>query len=248
MDAEEQGGYEMSITLGARVFRSFERPSAELVYLFNGIPSSNIGDIANRLYCTNGELHALNDRPLLGPAFTVKVPAGDNLMIHLALDLAQEGDILVIDGAGETNRSLFGEMMLSYAQKRGLSGIVIDGAVRDLDFCRRAQIPIYAKAVTPQGPYKNGPGEINVPVCCGGQVVFPGDILVGDGDGIVVVRPEQAREIADLARAKMEREIMQRGTTADGSYLKEHEASFLTQAKRKGIVLIDEAYQRHSYQ
>jgi len=237
----------MSITLGARVFRSFDRPSAELVRLFEGIPSSNIGDIANRLFCTNGDLHALNDRPLLGTAYTVKVPAGDNLMIHLALDLAQEGDILVIDGAGATERSLFGEMMLLYAQKKGLGGIVIDGAVRDLDFCRRAEIPVYAKAATPQGPYKNGPGEINVPVCCAGQVVFPGDILVGDTDGIVVVHPEQAPELAKLARAKMEGETAQRGTTADGSYLPEHEASFLAQAQGKGVVFSDEAYRRPAY-
>lgn len=234
----------MAITLGARVFKNVERPAKELIERFRGIPSSNIGDIANRLYCTNANIRALNDKPLLGPAFTVKVPAGDNMMIHVALDLAQEGDILVVDGAGVTERSLMGEMMLIYAQKRKLGGVVIDGAVRDLDYCRQAEIPVYAKAVTPQGPYKNGPGEINVPVCCGGQVVFPGDIIAGDADGIVVIHPEQAEELAEIAKKKMDGETAQRRTTADGSHLEKHKEAYFALLEKNKITVSEDTYDR----
>ena len=234
----------MSITLGARVYKNINRPSGEAMKQFEGIPSSNIGDYCNRLYCSNGTLRAFNDKMLLGPAFTVKVPAGDNLLIHLALDLAQEGDVLVIDGAGMTDRSLLGEMMIIYAEKRKLGGIVVDGAIRDSDYASRAGIPIYAAGVTPQGPYKNGPGEINVPVCCAGQVVMPGDIIAGDADGIVVIHPEQVDELAAIAQKKMAGEIEQRGTTADGSYLIKHREQFEKATEKAGVILLDEAFQQ----
>ena len=155
------------------------------------------------------EIIPFNDKPLLGPAFTVKVPAGDNLMLHRALDLAKPGDIIVVDGEGYGHRSLMGEMMLDYAVRRGIAGFVIDGMVRDGGALKDAPIPFYAVGTTPQGPYKNGPGEINVPIACGGQVVFPGDILAGDEDGIVVIRPEWAEELAELAVEKHEKELIE---------------------------------------
>ena len=103
-------------------------------------------------------------------------------------------------------RSLCGEMMFSEAISRGIAGFVVNGCIRDTDCLARIGFPVYACGVTPQGPWKNGPGEINVPICCGGQVVRPGDILVGDPDGIVVVPQEFAAEIAPLARKKYEGE------------------------------------------
>lgn len=195
--------------IGFRIYKDFERPPVELVERFRGIPSSNIGDILNRLSCMRHEICPFNDNELLGVAFTVKAPAGDNLVLHKALDLAKPGDIIVVDGEGCEDRSLIGEMMFTYAEKRGIRGFVIDGAIRDVDAARRSSMAIYARAVTPQGPYKFGPGEINVPVACGGQVVFPGDILVGDADGIVVIRPEYAGELADEAAVKHEKEVQE---------------------------------------
>lgn len=196
----------MKEKVGFRIYKDFERPSRELVERFKGIPSSNIGDILNRLYCMRHEICPFNDNELLGVAFTVKAPAGDNLVLHKALDLAKPGDIIVVDGEGCRDRSLIGEMMFTYAERRGIKGFVIDGAIRDVDAARTSSMAIYATAVTPQGPYKFGPGEINVPVACGGQVVFPGDILVGDADGIVVIRPEFAAELADEAVVKHAKE------------------------------------------
>lgn len=196
----------MAIIVGNRIYTDIKRPDRELIEKFRGIPSSNIGDMMNRLYCMNGSMKAYTNKWLLGPAFTVKVPEGDNVFLHLAMELAQPGDIIVVDGAGCTTRSLMGEMMFTYSQSKGIGGYVIDGAIRDVYSLEQLNMPVYAKAVTPQGPLKNGPGEINVPVCCGGQVVMPGDILVGDGDGICVIRKEEAETVYEAARKKMEKE------------------------------------------
>lgn len=193
----------MPTKIGFRIFSKIDRPDPELVQKFKGIPSSNINDEMNRLFCTNGSIKLLNDvDSMVGTAFTVKAPIGDNLVFHRALDMAQPGDIIVVDGGGAMDRSLAGEIMLTFAEKKGIAGIVVDGVLRDIDGIKRSKMPIYAKGITPQGPFKNGPGEINVPVCCGGCVVFPGDILVGDQDGVVVIRPQDAEEVLAAAQKK----------------------------------------------
>lgn len=179
------------ITIGNRIFTEFTRSDPTLIEKFRGLPSSNINDEMNRLYCMHDYIRLLNParaKPLLGTAITVKAPIGDNLFFHKALDMAQPGDVIVVDGASGCNRSLAGEIMMRFAAKKGLAGIVVDGCLRDLDGIELLDMPIYAKGITPQGPWKFGPGEVNVPVACGGQVVFPGDILAGDKDGIVVIR------------------------------------------------------------
>jgi regulator of RNase E activity RraA len=206
----------MPRSVGLRIFTDTKKPDRALVEGFAGIPSSNIGDEMNRLYCMSACIHPLNDIPLLGVAITVKVPIGDNLMFHRALDIAQPGDVIVVDGAGAVDRSLAGEIMITYAWKKGLAGIVVDGSLRDLDGIKKSGISVYAKGICPQGPYKNGPGEINVPVCCGGIAVLPGDILVGDGDGVVVIRPEDAPEILEKARKKLADETQKLERYASG--------------------------------
>lgn len=192
----------MQTNVGCRIFDNIRRPSHELIDKFKGIPSSNINDEMNRLYCMHEYIRLLNPRnsvQLLGVAFTVKVPQGENLMFHRALDMAQPGDVIVVDGGSGVNRALCGELMMTLAAYRGIAGVIIDGCIRDLDGIETLTMPVYARGVTPQGPWKNGPGEINVPVSCGGQVVLPGDILVGDRDGIVVIRPEDAAYVAEKA-------------------------------------------------
>ena len=193
------------ITIGNRIFTQVQRPAPEVIARFQGLPSSNINDEMNRLYCMHDYICLLNParaKPLLGTAITVKAPIGDNLFFHQALDMAQPGDIIVVDGASGCNRSLAGEIMMRFACKKGLAGIVVDGCLRDLDGIELLDMPIYAKGVTPQGPWKFGPGEVNVPIACGGQVVFPGDILVGDKDGIVVIRRQDAEAVAEVAQKK----------------------------------------------
>lgn len=211
----------MKNNVGFRIFKDFVRPDPALVELFRGIPTSNIGDNMNRMYSMRSYLKPFNDVPLLGVALTVKAPMGDNLMIHAAMDLAKPGDIIVVDGESCEDRALAGEMMLTYAEGLGIGGFIFDGAIRDIDGIRNASIPVYAKAVTPQGPFKNGPGEINVPISCGGQVVFPGDILVGDSDGIVVIRPTDALELAEISRKKHAQEEEKLAIQRGGDVLKQ---------------------------
>ena len=193
------------ITIGKRVFTEITRAPREVVEMFRDLPSSNINDEMNRLYCMHDYMKLLNPgkaKQLLGTAITVKAPIGDNLYFHQALDMAQPGDIIVVDGGSDNNRSLAGEIMMRFAAKKGLAGIVVDGGLRDLDGIEKLEMPIYAKGITPQGPFKFGPGEVNVPIACGGQVVFPGDILVGDPDGIVVIRRQDAEAVAEVAQKK----------------------------------------------
>lgn len=197
--------------IGNRIFTEVERPAPEIIEMFRGLPSSNINDEMNRLFCMHDYIKLLNPDSalqLLGPAITVRAPVGDNLFFHQALDMAQPGDIIVVDGGSGCSRSLAGEIMMRFAQKKGIAGFVVDGCLRDWDGITKLTMPVYAKGITPQGPFKNGPGEINVPIACGGQVVFPGDILVGDLDGIVVVRRQDAERVAEAAREKKAKEDM----------------------------------------
>ena len=193
--------------VGFREILNFKRPDAKLVEMFRGIPSSNIDDNMSRLYGVARGLVPFNHTPLLGPAFTVKVPAGDNLMFHRALDIAKPGDILVIDGGGGTDRALCGEIMVRYAMHRKLGGFVVNGYIRDSEAIAKLDFPVYALGKSPNGPYKNGPGEIGVPVVAGGIAILPGDILAGDFDGVAVIRQEVALEIAVRALEQNRREI-----------------------------------------
>lgn len=232
----------MAINAGKRIFQDVNRPSRELVEAFRGLPSSNINDEINRLFCMHAYIRLLNPESagqLLGTAITVRAPIGDNLMFHQALDMAQPGDIIVVDGGSGDNRSLAGEIMLRFAAEKGLAGIVVDGCLRDLDGIRTLSMPVYAKGITPQGPFKNGPGEINVPVAVGGQV-----ILVGDSDGIVVIRPQDAPEIAKAAREKKEKEDKTFETMRHSvdEYAQKHSKSTEKRMDGKGIALLSDIY------
>jgi len=227
--------------IGFRIF-DVTRPDRALVERFRGIPSSNINDMMNRLYNTDATIKSLNNKEMLGTAVTVRAPLGDNMMFHRALDIAQPGDVLVVDGGGCNERSLAGEIMITYAAKKGLAGIVVNGALRDLDGILKQDIPVYATGITPQGPYKNGPGEINVPVCCGGVVVMPGDILVGDLDGIVVIRKEDAHLVIDEATEKFAKETQKlEGYRVKGIDEDKHTAAWIKKTEESGVVTIKEA-------
>lgn len=207
--------------IGCKVIQNFVRPDRKLVDLFKGMPVANIDDCMNRTAAVDPRIKPLNKTPLLGPAFTVKVPEGDNLMFHKSMDMAKPGDVIVIDAGGDINRSIFGELMITYCKSRGIAGVIVDGSVRDADELAEMDIAIYAKGVTPNGPYKNGPGEINTTISFGGKVIRPGDIIVGDGDGIVVIKPEDAEALAALTRAVQEKEAgIMAGIVNKGSYIR----------------------------
>lgn len=230
----------MTVDVGNRIFTKIQRAERSLVEQFRDIPSSNIGDTMHRLYCMRETISRIgrHDTCMLGTAFTVKVPDGDNAFIHRALDLAQSGDVLVIDGNGCISRALLGEIMMTYAQNKGITGIVVDGAIRDSEALDRLELPVYAVAVTPQGPYKNGPGEINVPVSCGGQVVFPGDILVGDADGVCVIRANEASAVLEEVKKKYETEriLLERYHTS-GNNTDKHESTYVALIEKLGTTI-----------
>jgi len=197
--------------VGFRVFGAIDRPARSLIEGFSGIPVANIADNMNRMSCLDARIRPVNAIPLLGPAFTVKARAGDNLLLHKALDLAKAGDIVVVDAQGDLSNAIMGELMVLWAIKRGIGGFVIDGAIRDVGTIRKLGIPVYAAGVTPAGPFKDGPGEINTPISCGGIVIHPGDILVGDEDGVVAIAPADAIELLEKSRSKSlaEQKIME---------------------------------------
>ena len=171
------------MAVGCRIRRNFERPAKELVEAFRGIPVANIDDNCGRIAAVDASIYPLNPKArLLGTAFTVNAPAGDNLLFHKALDMAQPGDVIVLANKGSMSRALCGEIMSSYAKSRGLAGIIIDGCVRDSYTLSQMDFLVYAKGVTPNGPYKNGPGKMNFPVSFACIIINPGDIIVGKGE------------------------------------------------------------------
>ena len=177
---------------------------------FAKLAVANISDVMSR---TNGTVDL---RPfhkggkILGRAFTVKTAPGDNLMVHKAIDMAAPGDVIVVDAGGPQRNAIIGEIMSTLAASRKLAGMVIDGPIRDVDSIRKNKFPVFARSISHRGPYKEGPGEINVTVSIDGMVVHPGDIIVGDHDGLFAIRPEGADALAKLVEAveKKEKNIL----------------------------------------
>jgi len=165
-----------------------------------------ISDNLSRLPAAEGLRAFHAGGTMVGSAFTVRTRPGDNLVIHQALELIRPGEVLVVDGGGDVSRALLGEIMMTLAQTRAAAGIVIDGAVRDTAALRAATLPCFARASIHRGPYKNGPGEIDVPVSIGGMVVSPGDIVVGDEDGVVAFPLTIAAALLAAVRAQEVRE------------------------------------------
>ena len=197
---------------GFRFKTDFERPPAEVVELYRslmnetGCLTGNVGDCIGR--CAAMDSRVANLAPgmkLVGPALTVRVPPTDNLMIHKALTLIQPGDVLVIEGRGPS-WALLGWLMVSTARKLGVAGIVADGCVRDAQEIRKSGFPVFAAGLSPNGPFKEGPGEINYPITCGGQIVHPGDFIVADDDGVVVMRQEIAPSVIEEVHKIIQRE------------------------------------------
>lgn len=211
------------MSIGCKIIQDFSRPAPELVARFEGMPVANIDDCMNRIAAVDAAIQPVGKQgQLLGTAFTLRVPQGDNLMFHAAMDLAKPGDVIVIDAGGFTDRAIFGELMATYCKSRGIKGIVCDGAIRDRDgLAAMENFPVYARAATPNGPYKNGPGEINVPVVIGGKLVHPGDIVVGDSDGVLFIDPAIAPELANATEAVEQKEsgIMEH-ILKDGTYIR----------------------------
>jgi len=211
---------------GFRIKKTWDRAPAELVGQFRDIPVANVSDCMARMDASTSDLVPMHrDGTMAGPALTVRSRPGDNLMLHKALDMAEPGDVIVCDGGGDTTNALFGELMLTYAIQKGIAGLAINGAIRDRDAFLAHDLPVYAIGVTHRGPYKDGPGEIGYPMTFCGMVVRPGDLILGDGDGIVAVPPADADEILAAAQKKQKAEAGQmeafKNGTADRAWVDE---------------------------
>jgi RraA family protein len=205
------------MSVGFRVLKRQQQVSAGLVERYKTVPVANISDSMNRITAAGARLRPMHRQGVLaGPALTVKTRPGDNLMLHYALDIAVAGDVIVVDAGGDLSNALIGEMMLAYAQKKHLGGIVINGAIRDASSIRASDFPLFAAGITHRGPYKDGPGEINVPIAVDGMVIEPGDLVIGDDDGLLCVPFAQAEAILDKAVAKHRAEAQQLQDIADG--------------------------------
>jgi len=201
------------------IVREFTRPDPQIVKSFEGIPTGVVSDAMGRSGSMIAEIKPVWPRAkIVGPALTVRTFPADSLMIHKAVTLAQRGDVLVINAGGYRDTAVFGDLLGYSCKVHGLAGVVIDGASRDAEGMAAIGFPVFARAVLPMGPFTDSPGSINVPISCGGVAVRPGDIIVADGDGVVVVPKDEATAVLSRAQGSAAKEEHLRGRLAKGEY------------------------------
>lgn len=227
----------MSHTTAPDVIREIQRIDATLVARAAEYPSSILADVAGRRGALSSRIAPLAPTMrLAGPALTVEVRPGDNLMIHAAMAMAQPGDVLVIDGKGDESSALMGEIMVSQCMAAGIAGVVVYGAIRDSEAIRALGFPVYAIGFNPNGPTKLVPGRINWPVSVGGVTVQAGDLVVADADGVVVVETAKVPAVLELARKKLDDETTRLANIRSGAQLR---PTWLEGALRKAGVLAE---------
>lgn len=219
--------------IGFRVRTDVPRPPADLVERFREHASSNLADAMGRFHFMDFGIRPRSGLPLCGVAVTVDARPGDNLMVHKALEVAQPGDIVVVNTNGNTTSAVFGELMCRTAVGAKLGGIVVDGAIRDVEAIMALDFPAFSRAVCAGGCDKDGPGEVNSPIACGNTVVMPGDIVVGDDDGVVIVPREEADGVLRLVAALVDRERARIAEIERGVLFKDEIDETL---KRKGVL------------
>lgn len=195
------------------------RVSPDIVAKFREIPTAVISDCMSRLSAGGPRIRPMHagDSIMAGTAYTVKTRPGDNLFVHKAIDTALPGDIVVVDAGGDLTNALMGEMMLTHSETRGLGGVVLDAAIRDSGHVQAHDFPVFAAGITHRGPYQTGPGELNVTVAVGGMVVAPGDLIVGDRDGVICVPFEMTQVVYEEAAKRLAGENAQRERVRNGT-------------------------------
>ena len=223
----------MTGKLGFRVLAAPSRLKADLVDRFRGLAAANLADAMGRFNFMDPGIQSRTKLPLCGLAVTVQCRPADNLMVHKALQVAEPGEIVVVSTCGNTTSAVFGELMCTTAAAKKLGGIIVDGAIRDVDGIARLGMPAYSRTVCPGGCDKDGPGEINVPISCGGTVVMPGDIVVGDEEGVAIVPRDSAEEVLQLVHSLMTRETARIAEIKSGVLYK---AEIDDSLRKKGII------------
>lgn len=230
------------MSIGNRVFLQRNLPDPALVKRFSTLPAANVADKMNRLSALHSDikLQSSPDHQMCGVALTVKARPGDNLMLHEALNIAKEGDVIVLSNEGDRTHSIMGLIMYEYlADFKKVAGIVIDGPIRDIEEISQLGVPIYATGSTPGGPYKEGPGEVNVPIAIGAISINPGDIVLGDVDGVIVIPKGDAPDLIEAAEENAKKDALKVQKSSSGSADRSWVDKLL---KEKGVEFIDDAY------
>jgi regulator of RNase E activity RraA len=191
--------------------------SAELVEAFRTVPTAHASDCMGRSVGATGLRAFHGNAPMCGIAVTVRARPGDNLMIHKAMEIAEAGDVIVVDGAGDLTQAVFGGLMRTTAITKRFAGLVVDGAVRDTVEFAEGGFPCFARGVNHRGPSKDGPGEINIPISCAGMVVHPGDLMLGDPDGVICIPAADVAALLPLVRAHAAREAKMKESILAGA-------------------------------
>lgn len=231
------------MSIGNRIYTKRPAFDVELLKYYEQLPAANIADTMSRIAVLGNGIKRISSpkKPIMaGYAITVKARAGDNLMLHAALNMATENDVIVVSNEGDRSRALMGEIMASYAHcTKKIAGIVLDGPIRDLDALSMMDFPIFATGANPAGPFKLGPGEVNTPIAVGGVAVCPGDLIVGDADGVIVVPLNDAAALLDKATeySKLDASKVEpaKNGTANRAWVRKT-------LDEKGVEIIDDVY------
>ena len=231
------------MTIGNRIYLKRPEGNPDLLNAYAQLPAANIADTMNRIAVLGNGIQRISSpqKPVMaGYAITVKARAGDNLMLHAALDMATENDVIVVSNEGDRSRALMGEIMVAYAHYcKKIAGIVLDGPIRDIDALSVLDFPLFATGSNPAGPFKEGPGEVNTPIAVGGVAVCPGDLIVGDADGVIVVPLRDAEALLEKAKAYAKFDASKveaaKNSTANRAWVRKT-------LDEKGVEFIDDVY------
>jgi 4-hydroxy-4-methyl-2-oxoglutarate aldolase len=223
------------------IYRNIRRPDPEVMKQLRDLGVATVHEAQGRLGLMKPYMRPIYASAKIGaPAVTVSCQPGDNLMIHAAVEVCQPGDVLVVTTTAESTDGMFGELLATSLRVRGVAGLIIDAGVRDVTDLTAMEFPVWSKAISAQGTVKATAGSVNVPVVCAGAIVRPGDVIVADVDGVVVVPREQAAEVAKLSderRIKEEknRERLRAGELGLDMY------GLRAKLKELGVLFLDEA-------
>ena len=222
---------------GFCIVTDIERPSPDLTKDLSQYPVALLGDGMGRLSVMDPAIKPLlRSVQMCGPAITVEVHPADNLMIHVAMKIAKKGDVIVVNARGNIKNGIYGDILNTVAKRKELGGIVIDGAIRDCAEIEKSGVPVFSRAICPLGGGKEGPGQVNVPISCGGVVVNPGDLVVGDGDGIVVIPSGLLQNALDGAKKKHQAETKRLDTIVNGKDDEIYPSWLIPTLRAKGIL------------
>lgn len=231
------------MSIGNRVYLKRPVMNPELLKEYEELPAANIADTMNRIAVLGNGIRRISSpkKPIMaGFAITVKARAGDNLMLHAALDMATENDVIVVSNEGDRSRALMGEIMVAYAHcTKKIAGIVLDGPIRDIDALSAMDFPLFATGSTPAGPFKEGPGEVNTPIAVGSVTVSPGDLIIGDADGVIVIPLNDAETVLAKAKDYSKFDASKVEASKNGTANRQWVKKLLDD---KGVEFIDESY------